>query len=185
MGVCHVPNHPVPAPIFVRWDVTLGRFGTNDLGVPNRPTYLSQTVPNRPKPSKSICPKPSQTDPNRPKLSQTVPKVSVRNRPKLSQRTKIGAGTGPFGTVWDRLGRFGTVWDGLGRFGTFVWGGLGQFGTVWDICLGRFGTVWDGLGHLSQTVPSVPNRPKPSRCHLPAHENWHWDGTVWDVTPPR
>ncbi len=67
-------------------------------------------------------------------------------RPKVSQRTKIGAGMGQFGTdaFLDGLGRLETVWDSLARFG-MVWDryfldGLGQFGTVWD-SLGRFGTV--------------------------------------------
>ena len=49
-------------------------------------------------------------------------------RPKMSRRTKIGAGTGRFGTFWDVLGHFGTFWDRLGRFGTDTfWDGLLEF----------------------------------------------------------
>ena len=57
-------------------------------------------------------------------------------RPTMSRRTKIGAGTGRFGTdnYWDVLGQilFGTFWDILGRFGT-DWDVLGQilFGMVY------------------------------------------------------
>ncbi len=52
-----------------------------------------------------------------------------------------------------------------------IWTGLGQI--LW--------MIWDGLGQFR----TLDTPKKLSRCHVPAHENWRWDGTVWDVTPPQ
>ena len=97
----------------------------------------------------------------RPKPSQTV----------ASQRQFSCAGTVSDGFGQILLGRFRTVWDGLG-----------QFGMVWDR---YFWTAWDSLGQISWTVWDTQIIcPKPSQCNVPAHENWRWDGMVWDVTHP-
>ena len=53
-----------------------------------------------------------------------------------------------FGTLWDPLGPFGigTFWDVLGPFGPFgtLWDAVGRFGTLWDR-LGPFETLVSAL----------------------------------------